>query len=80
MNDSRTAPFLRVLSGTPDQAELAAVVTALLTVARAAGEPVLPPVVAAPAWSITEGTGRPEVSWATGSARPAARIDEGGTT
>ncbi|WP_328298708.1 acyl-CoA carboxylase subunit epsilon [Streptomyces sp. NBC_00435] len=60
-------PFLRVLSGTPTPAELAAVVTALLALAGAPGA-ARPPgrePAAAPVWALPEGASRPEVSWTT---------------
>ncbi|WP_405492777.1 acyl-CoA carboxylase subunit epsilon [Streptomyces sp. NBC_00096] len=62
-----TDPFLRVLSGTPTPAELAAVVTALLALTGASGAAPLPGREPAPApvWTLPEGTSRPEVSWTT---------------
>ncbi|MFE9480939.1 acyl-CoA carboxylase subunit epsilon [Streptomyces spororaveus] len=63
MSAADTDPFLRVLSGTPTPAELAAVITALLAVTRTTEPPAPPDRTPGAVWSLPEGAARPEVSW-----------------
>ncbi|WP_030769036.1 MULTISPECIES: acyl-CoA carboxylase subunit epsilon [unclassified Streptomyces] len=65
MSAADVDPFLRILSGAPTSAELAAVVMALLAVTRTPEPPAPADRTPGAVWSLPEGAARPEVSWTT---------------